>query len=172
VFDITKQNVLTIDPANTSYSIAAGEVRSRGVELDFNGKLTQHWRLNGNLAYTDAVVTKDNTLAVGSRLINVPKTSGSLLGVYENTDSNGGLYGVGGGFNYVGERTGDATGSFMLPAYTTVRALAYWQFTPKMRLSLNVNNLFNKQYYASSYSSVWITPGDERSAVLGLHIKF
>jgi iron complex outermembrane receptor protein len=172
VFDITKQNVLTIDPANTSYSIAAGEVRSRGVELDFNGKLTQHWRLSGNLAYTDAVVTKDNTLAVGSRLINVPKTSGSLLGVYENTDSNGGLYGVGGGFNYVGERTGDATGSFMLPAYTTVRALAYWQFTPKMRLSLNVNNLFNKQYYASSYSSVWITPGDERSAVLGLHIKF
>jgi iron complex outermembrane receptor protein len=102
----------------------------------------------------------------------VPRTSGSLLGVYENTDSNGGLYGVGGGFNYVGARTGNASGSFMLPAYTTARALAYWQFTPKMRLSLNINNLFNKQYYASSYSSVWITPGDERSAVLGLQIKF
>ncbi len=172
VFDITKQNVLTVDPANTFYSIAAGEVRSRGVELDFNGKVAQHWRLTGNMAFTDAVVTKDNTLPVGSRLINVPKTSGSLLTVYEDVDANGGLYGLGGGLNYVGARTGDTAGSFTLPAYTTVKALAYWQVTPKMRLSFNVNNLFNKQYYASSYSSVWITPGEVRSATLGLTIKF
>ncbi|MFL9923999.1 TonB-dependent siderophore receptor [Herbaspirillum lusitanum] len=172
VFDITKQNVLTTDPANTAFSIAAGEVRSRGVELDFNGKFAQHWRITGNLAYTDARVTKDNTLAVGARLINVPKTSGSLLGIYEDVDARGGLYGMGGGFSYVGARTGDAAGSFELPGYVTAKALAYWQFTPKMRLSLDINNLFNKQYYASSYSSVWIAPGDERSAVLVLNIKF
>jgi len=172
VFNITKQNVLTVDPANTSFSIAAGEVRSRGVELDFNGKFAQHWRVTGNLAYTDATVTKDNTLAVGTRLINVPKTSGSLLTVYEDLDARGSLYGLGGGVSYVGVRTGDATGTFNLPGYVTAKALAYWQFTPKMRLSLDVNNLFNKQYYASSYSNVWIAPGDERSATLGLNIKF
>jgi iron complex outermembrane receptor protein len=45
----------------------------------------------------------------------------------------------------------------------TARALAYWQFTPKMKLSLDVNNLFNKRYYSSSYSNVWIMPGDERA---------
>jgi len=172
VFNITKRNVLTVDPANTSYSIAAGEVRSRGVELDFNGKFARHWRVTGNLAYTDAAVTQDNTLAVGARLINVPRTSGSLLTVYEDVDARGGAYGVGGGANYVGARTGDAGGSFMLPSYVTAKALAYWQFTPAMRLSLDVNNLFNKRYYASSYSSVWIAPGDERSATLGLNVRF
>ena len=172
VFNITKQNVVTVDPANVSFSIAAGEVRSRGIELDVNGKFAQHWRLTGNLAYTDASVTKDNTLATGARLINVPKLSGSALAVYEDVDARGGLYGMGGGVNYVGVRSGDAAASFNLPAYMTAKALAYWQFTPKMRLSLDINNLFNKQYYASSYNNVWITPGDERSARLGLHIKF
>ncbi|WP_330987199.1 hypothetical protein [Herbaspirillum lusitanum] len=60
----------------------------------------------------------------------------------------------------------------MLPAYVTAKALAYWQFTPSMRLSLDVANLFNKHYYASSYSNVWIAPGDARSAMLGLNIRF
>lgn len=172
VFNITKRNVLTVDPANTSYSIAAGEVRSRGVEFDFNGKFARHWRVTGNLAYTDAAATKDNTLAVGARLINVPRTSGSLLTVYEDVDTQGGVYGVGGGANYVGARTGDAGGSFMLPAYVTAKALAYWQVTPVVRLSLDVGNLFNKRYYASSYSNVWIAPGDERTVTLGLNARF
>jgi iron complex outermembrane recepter protein len=172
VFNIIKQNVLTVDPGNSAYSIAAGEIRSRGIELDANSQIDRHWRLTGNLSYTDAVVTKDNALAVGSRLINVPKTSASMLAVYEDIDAHDGRYGVGGGLSYVGVRTGDTTGSFTLPAYVTAKALAYWQFTPKMRLSLDVNNVFNKQYYASSYSSVWIAPGDQRSVTLGLNVKF
>lgn len=172
VFDITKQNVLTTDPANPSFSIAAGEVRSKGVELDANARLGHHWRLTGNLAYTDAYVSKDNILAVGSRLINVPRVSGSVLAVFEDASATGSPYGIGGGLNYVGERTGDQAGSFKLPGYVIARALAYWQFTPKMKLSLDVNNLFNKRYYSSSYSTVWIMPGEERTATLALNVKF
>ncbi len=172
VFDITKQNVLTTDPANPGFSIAAGEVRSKGVELDANARLGHHWRVTGNLAYTDAYVSQDNTLPVGSRLVNIPRLSGSLLTVFEDADARGAPYGVGGGLNYVGQRTGDQAGSFMLPSYVTARALAYWQFTPRMKLSLDVNNLFNKRYYSSSYNSLWIMPGDERNATLALNIKF
>ncbi|NQE49294.1 TonB-dependent siderophore receptor [Herbaspirillum rubrisubalbicans] len=172
VFDITKQNVLTADPSNPAFSLAAGEVRSKGVELDANAQLGHHWRLTGNLAYTDAYVSKDNTLAVGSRLLNVPRVSGSVLAVFEDALASGSPYGIGGGLNYVGDRTGDQTGSFKLPAYLTARALAYWQLTPKMKLSLDVDNLFNKRYYSSSYSSVWIMPGNERTATLALNVKF
>lgn len=172
VFDITKQNVLTVDPGNIAYRIAAGEVRSRGVELDASGKLDRHWRMTGSFAYTDAMVTKDNTLPVGTRLINVPEISASILAIYEDVLANGDVYGVGSGLTYVGVRTGDALGSFELPGHVTAKLLGYWQITPKMRLSLDINNLFNKRYYASSYSSVWITPGDERSVALGLNVKF
>ncbi|WP_077237914.1 TonB-dependent siderophore receptor [Herbaspirillum sp. VT-16-41] len=172
VFDITKQNVLTTDPSNPSFSVAAGEVRSKGVELDANAKLGRHWRLTGNLAYTDAYVAKDNTLTVGARLVNVPRVSGSLLAVFEDVDAHGAPFGVGGGASYVGARTGDQAGSFRLPAYATARALAYWQFTPRMKLSLDVNNLFNKRYYTSSYNNLWIMPGDERNAMLALNVRF
>lgn len=172
VFDITKQHVLTTDPANPAFSIAAGEVRSRGIEFDFSGRIDRRWRVTGNLAYTDAYVARDDTLAAGSRLVNAPRASGSLLAIYENADARGAPCGVGGGFNYVGERTGDQAGSFRLPGYMTARALAYWQFTPQMKLSLDVNNLFDKRYYASSYNSLWIMPGDGRSATLALNVKF
>ncbi|MCA1326796.1 TonB-dependent siderophore receptor [Herbaspirillum sp. alder98] len=171
-FDITKQNVLTADPVNTGFSISAGEVKSHGVEFDFSGKFGHHWRVAGNLAWTDAYVARDNTLKTGSRLVNVPRTSGSLLAIYEDADARGGVWGIGGGPSYVGARSGDQGDTFELPSYVTARALGYWQVTPKVRLSLDVNNLFNKRYTASSYSNLWIMPGDERSAALTVRVKF
>jgi len=172
VFDITKQNVLTADPVNTGFSISAGEVKSHGVEFDFGGRLGHHWRVSGNLAWTDAYVARDNTLPTGARLVNVPRTSGSLLAIYEDADARGGLWGIGGGPSYVGARSGDQADSFTLPAYVTARALGYWQFHPRVRLSLDVNNLFNKRYTASSYSNLWSMPGEERSAALTVRVKF
>lgn len=172
LFDITKRNVLTIAPTDPDYYVATGEVRSKGIEFDFSGSISRRWRVTGNLAYTHAYVARDNTLAVGSRLVNVPRISGSLLAVYESADTRGAPYGVGGGFNYAGERTGDQAGSFRLPGYVTARALAYWQLTPQMKLSLDVNNLLDKRYYASSYGNLWIMPGDGRSATLALNVKF
>jgi iron complex outermembrane receptor protein len=35
-----------------------------------------------------------------------------------------------------------------------------------------VDNLFDKTYYASSYSRVWVTPGTARTITVGLQAKF
>lgn len=80
--------------------MAAGEVRSRGLELDVAGRLTANWRLNASLVFNDVEITRDNTLEVGGRLLNVPKVNGSVLAVYENALANGQRYGVGGGVTY------------------------------------------------------------------------
>lgn len=173
LFDIRKRNVLTNDPANAGFSIAAGEVGSRGVELDLAGQLTTHWRVTASLAYNDVRVLADNTLAVGSRLLNAPRINGSVLAVYESTLASGAVYGVGGGFTHMGERLGQ-TGApdFQLPAYTTAKATAYWRLSPKLRVSLDIDNLFDTRYYTSSYSRVWVTPGTPRNITLGLQAKF
>lgn len=171
VFDITKRNVLTADPANPGYSIAAGAVRSQGVELDFSGRVLRQWRVTGNVAALDARVESDNTLAPGTRLVNVPRASASLLAVYDGADRAGAPFGAGAGFNYVGTRTGDQAGSFELPSYVTARALAYWQLSPTVKLSLDADNLFDRRHYASSYNSLWVMPGTGRSARLALHVK-
>lgn len=172
VYEIRKRNVLTANPVDPSYSVAAGEARSRGVELDVAGQLGKHWRLSGNLAYTDAEITEDSTLAAGTPLLNIPRTSGSLMAVYEDAAPIGQRYGVGGGVRYVGKRSGDAQNSFSLPAYTLADLLAYWQYSKTVRVTLNVDNLFDKTWYASSYSSVWVLPGAGRTVRLGLRLSY
>ncbi|MET3493176.1 TonB-dependent siderophore receptor [Variovorax boronicumulans] len=181
LFDIRKRNVLTSDPANAGYSVAAGEIRSRGLEFDFSGQLSKHWRLTASLVLNDVEIAKDNTLEVGGRLLNVPRVNGSVLAVYEDGLANGQRYGIGGGLTHMGKRLGEArtqaeakagTPAFDLPAYTTAKLVAYWRINPTLRLTLDVDNLFDKTYYTSSYSRVWVTPGSPRSITVGLQAKF
>jgi iron complex outermembrane receptor protein len=83
LFDINKRNVLVANSEGpvTIYS-AAGEVRSRGLELDLTGQLSERWSLIGAYAYTDAEVTEDPDYK-GNRLQNVARNSGSLSAVYD-----------------------------------------------------------------------------------------
>ncbi|MBT9493177.1 MAG: TonB-dependent siderophore receptor [Paucibacter sp.] len=181
VFDIRKRNVLTADPVNAGYSAAAGEIRSRGLEFDLAGQLSLHWRLNASLVLNDVEIMRDNNLEVGGRLLNVPKLNGSVLAVYEGVFADGQRFGLGGGVTHMGERLGQArtqaeakagTAAFMLPAYTTAKLVAHWRLNPRLRLTLDVDNLFDTSYYTSSYSRLWVAPGTARSATLGLQAKF
>ena len=161
-FELTKNNVLTTNPANSDFQIAAGEVRSRGMDLQLAGELTDAIRMIGAYAYVDAEVTRDNTLARGSRLLNVPRHSGSLLTTYDF--HSGALRGLslGGAVNYVGDRSGQADSDFELPGYTTLDLLARYKASDRLTLGVNLNNAFDRSYYERSYSSVWVMPGDPR----------
>ncbi len=181
LFDISKRNVLTSDPANAGFSVAAGEVRSRGLELDLAGRLSTHWRTNASLVFNNVEITRDNTLETGGRLLNVPKVNGSILAVYENLLTNGQRYGIGGGMTHVGKRLGQArtqaeanagTPAFDLPSYTTAKFMAYWRLSPKLNLSLDLDNVFDTTHYTSSYSRVWVTPGSARTVTVGMQAKF
>jgi iron complex outermembrane receptor protein len=181
LFDIRKRNVKTTDPSNSNQSVAAGEIRSRGIEFDLAGQLSTHWRVNASLVWNKVEITRDNTLELGGRLLNVPRVNGSLLAVYEDALANGQRYGIGGGVTHMGKRLGQArtqdeanagTAAFELPSYTTAKLVGYWRVTPTLRLTLDVDNLFNATYYTSSFSRLWVTPGMERAITLGLQAKF
>lgn len=170
VYDITKTNVLTASDV-PGFSVAAGEVKSSGVEADVTGQLGRHWRVSGNAAYDDARVTRDRTLAAGTRLMNVPKWTAGLLAIREDRLPDGSRYGVGGGVNHVGERSGNNADTYSLPSYTTARLLGYWQVTRQVKLSLDVLNLFNRTYYTSSWAGLYVTPGAERSVAARVKIE-
>ncbi len=166
--------MLTTNPVNTDFALPAGEVASKGVELDVSGEIAKDLRLSASYAYTDAKVTKgDSTIVTGSRFPNVPRQSGNLV-LTQGFALGGGHAWLGGGLTYVGERMGDVafSSNFKLPAYTTFKLISSWQPTKKLRIGLNIDNLFNKRYYASSYSQVWVAPGQERTITLNLNYKF
>jgi len=178
LFDITKRNVLVADgdsnPGTIIYS-NAGEVRSRGVELDLTGQLSERWSLIGSYAFTDAEVTKDPELK-GKRLQNVARHSGSLSAVYDY----GSLFGgdrlrLGAGARNVGERAGNASNDFDLPAYTVADAFASYETQldeHKVRLQLNVKNLFDKVYYTSAVNRYFVALGDARQVSLSSTFEF
>lgn len=168
LFQIDKQNVLTADPSTPGESIAAGEARSQGLDLQFSGQLSDAIRMIGAYAYIDAKVTQDNSLPEGSRLLGIPRHSGSLMGVYEF--QNGRLKGadIGASANYVGDRSGQAGSAFELPAYATLDLLAHYQASEQLRVGLNLNNLFDRKYYERAFNSTWVLPGEPRNFSLSL----
>lgn len=176
LFDITKRNVLVSTLANgeTVYS-AAGEVQSRGLEVDVSGQLSERWSLIGSYAFTDAEVTKDPDYK-GNRLQNVAKHSGSLSAVYDfGTVFGGDRLRVGAGARYVGERAGDAANSFDLPAYTVADAFASYETRldeHKVRFQLNVKNLFDSTYYTSAVNRYFVAMGDSRQVSLSSTLEF
>lgn len=176
LFDITKRNVLvTTATATDTVTSVAGEVKSRGLEMDLTGQLTEQWSLIGSYAYTDAEVTKD-TQYEGKRLQNVAKNTGSLSAVYDFGSLIGGdRLRVGAGARYVGERAGDAPNSFDLPAYTVADAFATYDTKvegQKVKFQLNVKNLFDKTYYTSSASRFFVSMGDSRQVSLSSTLEF
>ena len=176
LFDIKKRNVLVANSEGpvTIYS-AAGEVRSRGLELDLSGQLSDRWSLIGSYAYTDAEVTEDPDYK-GNQLQNVARNSGSLSAVYDFGNVIGGdQLRVGAGARYVGEREGNAVNDFELPGYTVADAFATYDTQldgQKVKFQLNVKNLFDRTYYTSAASRFFVSMGDSRQVTLSSTLEF
>jgi catecholate siderophore receptor len=60
----------------------------------------------------------------------------------------------------------------VLKGYTTHRAMVAYQVNERFGLQLNVNNLFDKEYFIRIRNNGWATPGDARSAMLTATFKF
>ncbi|CAN7688556.1 TonB-dependent siderophore receptor [Pseudomonas umsongensis] len=176
LFDIKKRNVLVANAEGpvTLYS-AAGEVRSRGLEVDLSGQLSDRWSIIGSYAYTDAEVTQDPVYK-GKQLQNVAKNSGSLSAVYDfGTIVGGDQLRVGAGARYVGERAGNAVNDFDLPSYTVADAFATYDTQldgQRVKFQLNVKNLFDRTYYTSAASRFFVSMGDSRQVTLSSTLEF
>ncbi|MBA1231798.1 TonB-dependent siderophore receptor [Pseudomonas viridiflava] len=169
LYQIEKQNVLTTDPVDSTFSVAAGEVRSRGLDLNVVGNLTPEWRVMGSYAYVDAEVTKDNTLRSGTRLLNIPEQTFSLLNVYEFQEGALRGLGLGAGGRYVDQRAGQtANTAFSMDSYTVFDLLAFYKVNEHVKLNLDVKNLFNTEYEEGAFGNVYAYPGAPRTVQVGI----
>ena len=177
LYDIEKKNVVTTSSVNgVSIGEAAGKVGSRGVEVDLTGRLAERWDVVATYAY-DHTEVLDDPSNEGNRLTQAPKHSGSLyLTHHLLVPSNLGGWHLGGGARYVGERAGDAANSFYMSSYTVADAFLRWDLPVtgyQTRLQLNVDNLFDKQYYPSSANSpLQVAVGEPRTARLSATVSF
>ncbi|WP_292872500.1 TonB-dependent receptor [Nostoc sp. LPT] len=120
--------------------------------MDIGGKILPGLKVIASYAYTNAVVTEDNTVPVGDRFANVPEHQAALWTTYEI--QNGGLKGLGFGLGlfYMGKRPAELpNSSFEIPGYFRTDAALYYRIGG-LNAAINISNLFDTDYsYGTTY---------------------
>ena len=171
LYKIKKDDIITRDPNNPALSVQGGSQTSQGAEVSASLRLAQAWRLDANLAYTDAefdeLLESGNVSRVGNRPADVPKVSANLWLTHRAGD-----WRTSAGLRYVGERFISNANTQTLPAYTTLDASIGWALRRHVQLQLNLRNLTDKLYAITSYGSSQYLLGDERHAELTVHWRY
>uniref|UniRef100_UPI0028A0392F TonB-dependent receptor n=2 Tax=Brevundimonas TaxID=41275 RepID=UPI0028A0392F len=169
VFDIEKSNILTTDPVDSNYLAPVGKLTTRGIELDGSLKIDDAWQVVANYSWTDAKA--DDSRFASDAVLNVPEHSGSLFVIGRFPTAHGTDWSVMAGAAYVGDRAGALTADpVRLPAYWKAKAALDYGLTRQVTARVEVDNLFDERYAASSYSALWIFPGAPRSVRASLRI--
>ncbi|MDF0732096.1 TonB-dependent receptor [Pseudomonas entomophila] len=153
-YHIVKKKLLVYDPASKTQQ-QAGQQTSDGLEATLELALGNQWQLSANAALVRAKYDEfeENTSAgvadrAGNRPANVPRRTANLWlskGFGQAVDAGIGL-------RYVDERYANTANSQSVPGYTVVDANVGWQVLPDVRLGLQVNNLFNRDYVVAAHS--------------------
>lgn len=175
VYQLTKDNNLTIDSAHPTFSAQTGEIRSRGIELEGKTALTQEINLIASWAMTDAKYTKDTTLQ-GKRPYQIPRYQAALWADYTfHTSALAGLT-IGSGVRYVGSTYGDESNSFKVAPYTLVDSAIKYDLArfglPGSNVGLNVENLLGREYVASCYADYACYWGSDRRVTATATFRF
>jgi iron complex outermembrane receptor protein len=172
-FNITKSSVAVTDPDFPLFSIAVGEQKSQGAELDIVGELSPGWKVIGSYSYIDAKVTDDiDPTIIGNRLFGVPRHTASLWTTYEIQQGSLQGLGFGVGVNYAGNRFGDLANSFEIGDYLTGNAAIFYR-RDGYRFALNFKNITNANYIrAVTGNEGGVYPGEPLTVIGSFSAEF
>jgi len=181
LFKLQRSNIKNTDPANPSLQINVGTQRTNGLELTASGRLPGRWDVSAGYAYLDGQIVESvarvsslqlpvvSVPSLGKVPALTPRHSASLWAMKDI----GSGFRLGGGLNYVGKRFASLTNLVTLPAYLT-GDLAASYLTGRYEFGVNLKNVTNKKYIASSHGSNdnLILPGAPRELQVSMRVKF
>ena len=171
-FHLTKTNIpRSVSGPGGSFSVPTGEQRSRGIELDVTGRITEGWSVIGSYTFMDTEITEDDTNE-GNELSGVPTHSESLWTNYKFPA--GSLQGLelGAGVFFRGKRQADNANSFQLPSFTRVDARVGYQ-RDNWEVDLTLKNLFDTtdNFEAVDFGPL-VKPGTPFTVIGSVSVKF
>ena len=169
VYRLNRTNTRATDPNDPTRIVQTGSQRTNGYELGANGRVTPQWSIAGGYTYQDAFVTSATTAAAaGAVVAQVPHHMVSLWNNYQLHPR------VAAGLGILSRSDMFATidNTVRLPGYVRVDAAGFVTLTPQLRLQLNVENLFNEDYFINADSNTNISPGFPRAVRVGLTASF
>ncbi|CAB3728602.1 Ferrichrome outer membrane transporter/phage receptor [Paraburkholderia phenoliruptrix] len=144
-FTLTQDNVSVTDPNHPTNAVQTGQIRSRGLEFEAHANLTADVKVIASYTYLNQEVTNSTMINLGKRPTITPRNTASLWADY--TFHRGPLrnFGVGSGVRYISSSAGDAANTFTVPGRVLVDVGAHYDIQ-NWRLSLNLNNVFDREY--------------------------
>lgn len=185
VYDLKRQNIVTTNIAGASEPVS--EVEVRGLELEATGSLTENLSLTASYTYTNSKMTKVGDPRDKNRAL--PLTPEHQASIWADYDWNQGMlagFGVGFGARFVGSTDNIAVGNLGFvrdasdghgSAYTVYDAAVRYdlgQLDASLRgasVSLNANNLFDKEYLATC-DGFYCYAGDPRRVTASIGYKW
>lgn len=185
VYDLKRQNIVTTNIAGASEPVS--EVEVRGLELEATGSLTENLSLTASYTYTNSKMTKVGDPRDKNRAL--PLTPEHQASIWADYDWNQGMlagFGVGFGARFVGSTDNIAVGNLGFvrdasdghsSAYTVYDAAVRYdlgQLDASLRgasVSLNANNLFDKEYLATC-DGFYCYAGDPRRVTASIDYKW
>jgi catecholate siderophore receptor len=160
VYRLDRTNTTAADPTDPARTVQTGSQRTKGVELSATGAITPAWQVIGGYAHQDATVTSQTAAApVGARVALVPRNTVSLWNRYQLASS----FGIGLGVVYQDDMFAAIDDAVTLPSFVRFDAAAYYSLSRRVRIQANVENVFDRTYYATANSNNNITPGSPRA---------
>ncbi|MRT24906.1 TonB-dependent siderophore receptor [Enterobacteriaceae bacterium RIT697] len=181
-FNLTQDKVLTTDPLNAAYSVQGGKIRSRGLELEARGSVTDQISVIGAMTWQDVQYVQDSDpTVIGRTPLRIPTRFGSLWVNWEAPDISAvaGLgAGVGGRFSN-GTKGGTMDNQFDTAGYGVMDAEVHYDLGHLAhslkggKVQLTAQNLTNRQYVTSCFTDAQgCFYGAERSVIAKLSWDF
>ncbi|WP_246165174.1 TonB-dependent siderophore receptor [Pigmentiphaga aceris] len=190
LYDVRRKNTTTTDPDPTHLcngarcNIAAGEVRTRGLELEARTEPVRGLSLIAGYSYSDNVYTKDNSAVAGVNLEgktpgSLPTHQASAWARYQVQEGPLAGVGFGAGLRYVGSTYTSTSNLYKTPSRVLVDALLdvdLGRVNPQLKgwnASLNISNLFDKTHVASCLGDFdWCYYGYQRAVKANVRYTF
>ncbi len=169
-YRLDRSNVVIADPADATKSLLVDGQQAKGVELGVTGRITKRWSVAGGYAYQDGRIktTQSATVFAGARLAQLPRHTFSLWNRYDLNQR----WGVGLGAIYRDEIYAATDNTVKLPSFIRFDMAVFCRLSQKVRAQLNLENVFDRDYYATANSNTNITPGSPRAIRVSLTTGF
>ncbi len=138
----TQNNITTTNPNEPDFDLQINEQSSNYWTGEIRGEIIPGWWVYGFYTYTDASVTEDEVITVGSSIAGLARHSGGLWTSYEIAQGVCQGLGFGSGFSVNGDRFGNAENSSTLPSYLQTDAAIFYS-QDNFRAAISVQNLLN-----------------------------
>lgn len=161
-----------------------GKARVDGIALGLAGQITDKWSVFANYTWlktkvlqgaSDYISSLGQDYTKGDRLTQTPDHALSLWTTYQLPAG----WRVGYGATYQGRmyltqhNAANPNGPLVKSDdYWVHRAMVGYKVNKQLDLQLNINNLFDEEYYSRIRNNGWAVPGDGRSAVLSATYSF